>query len=199
MGTVITLNPLSGKSIKAAQEAVKRYRDSLIKKCNTFVEKLAEVGIETAVMAMGGDESDQHLGKYIVFKAETEPSETGAKAIMVGSNTGLIHSEWYYNAEGDIKEADVSPILMAEFGAGLLANNERAGEFGMGQGTFPGQTHAKDPRGWWYMPVNKPDGSPNEDHEWYHSTGIRPTMPMVQASAAIVQQIGDVAKEVFGS
>ena len=191
----ISLNPFSAKSILEVQKQLTEYKKELAEKCKTFVEELAKVGIETAQRNTG------QFGKFITFKTEVEPKKYGCKAVMVASNTGLIKSEWYVNDNGDIKSADVSPILMAEFGSGLMANNPRATEFGMGTGTFPGQTHAEDPGGWWYAPVTKSDGSPNDDMahlEWHHSEGVTPTMPMTRASAEMFDKIQSVAKRVFG-
>ena len=159
------------------------YKKGLAEKCKTFVEELAKVGIETAQQNTG------QFGKFITFKTEVEPEKYGCKAVMVASNTGLIKSVWRVNSAGDTREADVSPILMAEFGSGLKANNPRAEEFGMGTGTFPDQTHAEDPDGWWYQTL---------DEVWHHSYGVTPTMPMTRASAEMFDKIQSVANQVFG-
>lgn len=188
----ITIDIFSAESVAQAQAALKEYKDDLVSKCKTFVEELAKVGIQTAQGNLGAFE------KYIVFHTEVDPEKYGCQAVMVATNNGLIKSEWYIDAFDNTKTADVSPILMAEFGAGLLANNPRASEFGMGTGTFPDQKHAEDPGGWWYVPVEKPDGTPNEDREWFHSEGVTPTMPMQQASSEIIDKIRIVAKQVFG-
>lgn len=188
----ISFNAFSPDSVRAAQKALKEYRDSLASKCTTFAQKLAEIGIDTARMAVDtvdGDVESRSMGKYIIFQTELEPSKHGAKALMIASNTGLIKSEWRAK-DGTVKKADVSPILMAEFGSGLNANNPDASKHGMGTGTFPGQTHAEDPSGWWWMDV---------DGEWHHSHGITPSMPMSRAAGEMFFQIQRVAKEVFGT
>ena len=182
MGTLIKAN-LSLSSIKQAQKQLLAYRKNMIAKCDKFVRVLANKGILVAEDNLG------EYGKYITFTVKTEPERYGVKGVMIASNTGIIQSEWKL-ADGSTREADVSPLLMAEFGSGLRANNVRAGEFGMGTGTFPEQTHAEDPEGWWYMDMND---------EWHHSHGVRPTMPMGKAYAEILNQIGTVAKEVFGT
>lgn len=187
----ISFNAFSASSIKQAQFQLMEYKRELVEKCEVFVRELAKVGIQTAQGNLGA------FGKYIVFRTEVDPERYGCRAVMVASNSGLIKSEWYIDAFDNTKTADVSPILMAEFGSGLLANNPRASEFGMGTGTFPDQKHAEDPGGWWYVPVLKPDGTPNEDREWFHSEGVTPTMPMQQASSEIIDKIRTVAKQVF--
>lgn len=172
---------LSQSSIQNAIHEIKTYKRELIQKTQIFVQRLAESGINIASDNVGG------YGKYIMFYTELTPQVNGCKAVMVATNTGLIKSEW--RTEDGVKSADVSPILMAEFGSGLRANNPKAAELGMGTGTFPGQTHAEDPSGWWYMDL---------DGEWHHSYGVTPSMPMYKATMEMQRNIGKIAKEVFG-
>jgi len=181
MGTKITAN-LSVKSIRAAQKQLRQYKKDMIAKCEKFVTVLANKGILVGEDNLGG------YGNYITFKLETDPKRYGVRAVLSATNTGIIKSEW--RTKDEVREEDVSPILMAEFGSGLRANNVRANEFGMGTGTFPHQTHAEDPEGWWYMDLNG---------EWHHSYGVTPTMPVGKAYAEILDQIHDTAKEVFGT
>lgn len=183
MSTTITFN-LSVSSVRQAQRKLEQYKRNLLAKCETFVMRLSEVGINVAQQNLGS------FGSYITFDTELDAEQYGIKAIMVASNTGLIHSEWRVNKDGDTRAVDVSPLLLAEFGSGLRANNPRAGEFGMGTGTFPGQTHAEDPDGWWYQTL---------DGVWHHSYGVTPTMPIQKASGAIFDNVNAIAKEVFGS
>lgn len=181
----ITLNLLSKSSIEQAQEQVKAYKTELIEKCKVFVEELAKVGIAV------GEQNTGTFGKYITFRTDVEPIKYGYKAVLVASNTGLIKSEWVINSRGDTKTADVSPILMAEFGSGLRADDSygKRQTPQMGTGTFPGQTHASDPNGWWYQTT---------DGVWHHSYGVRPTYPMMKASVTMTEMIRTVAQSVFG-
>lgn len=191
MSRRISLNIFSESSIKAALKEIKDYKRELIGKCEVFVRKLSEAGIETARATLDtGDKDNPGLGKYIMFSTEVNPEKYGVSAILVASNTGLITSEWYIS-EKETRTADVSPILMAEFGAGIIAGNERASEFGMGTGTFPGQKHAEDPNGWWYKSVS--------DGEWHHSRGMKALMPVDSAAQAMHQRIVEIAQEVFGA
>ena len=176
---------LSVASVRQAQKELMQYKRDLLAKCETFVTRLSEIGIRVAKQNLG------QFGSYIVFDTEVDDSSDGIKAVLVATNTGLIHSEWR-TADGT-KSADVSPILMAEFGSGLRAKKNPFGEHmspKMGTGTFPDQTHAEDPQGWWYQTL---------DGEWHHSYGVTPTMPMYKASAAIFDNVRTVAREVFGS
>ena len=175
---------LSVSSIKKMQRQLMDYKKRLIEKCSLFTERLAAAGILVGQQNLG------QYDKYVIFSMETNPQRYGAKTVMYATNTGLIHSQWM--TKGGVKETDVSPILMAEFGSGLRANNPRAKEMKppMGTGTFPEQTHAEDPEGWWYQTV---------DGVWHHSFGVSPTMPMFKAQMEIYDQIETVAREVFGT
>ena len=92
-------------------------------------------------------------------------------------------------------------ILFMEFGAGARygSGHPWAGQFGMGPGTYPGQTHAFNPRGWWFE-----TSDPNlivfigENGKTYgHSYGNAPHMPFYQASARMRDRILDIAREVL--
>ena len=177
---------LSTDGIKEARKQLKSYRNSLPRKCEAFVSKLADRGIQTAT---------QHTGRYsgyIIFSKELNRTADGCRGIMLATETGLIHRTWQDpSAPNGIAEADVSPLLMAEFGSGKKAEiNPRGGEFGMGRGTFPGQIHAFDEHGWSWKEVGQ--------DEWRHSLGEVPTMPMQSAMAEMENAIFEVAREVFG-
>lgn len=175
---------LSVSGIRSIQRQLKQYKKRLVEKCAEFTEKLALKGI------LVGEAYTGEFERYIIFSYETDPTRDGAKTVMYATNNGIIKSQWM--TKDGVKEADVSPILMAEFGSGLRANNPNAGKVSpqMGTGTFPGQTHAEDPEGWWYQTL---------DGEWHHSYGVTPTMPMLRAFNEIYDQVNSVAREVFGS
>lgn len=189
MGNTKIVAGLSVSSIRQAQDAVKRYQDLLIYRCGELVNALADLGIQTAWARIGS--ADKGFGKYITFQKNVSglATRTGVECILVASNTGVIRSEWQ-QADGTTKSADVSPILMLEFGAGPIAGNPDANKFHMGQGTFPGQTHALDASGWWYKKVN--------DDTWYHSYGYKASMPMQSAANKMISDIRQVARQVFG-
>ena len=180
MPKTITMT-LSQSSIQNAIKELRQYQNDLNRKCEEFCLRLAELGIQTA------KENTGNFGKYISFTYEVKDRTKGCKAVMVATNTGIIHSEWQ-TKEG-VKSADVSPILMCEFGSGLKAENPK-GIPGVGTGTFPGQTHAEDPNGWYWMDL---------DGEWHHSYGVTPKMPMYHASIEMILNIQKIAREVFRS
>lgn len=176
---------LSVKEVEKARKEVLKYKKDLLKKCQRFVNKLADLGISVAKQHVSSG-----YGKYIIFSKEIDQQGSTIKGIMYATNTGLIRSEWRIGpGENDIATADVSPLLMAEFGAGKYAERNKNGpRFGMGRGTFPGQTHAEDPDGWWYM---------DKSGVWNHSYGVTPTMPMSTAAEQMMANIASVAREVF--
>lgn len=172
-------NAFSVSSIEALQKELIAYRDSLDYKMEQIVSRLAEKGIEVAKDNVG------NFGHHITFTYKIEQNSKGIKAIMIAKDSSRIISTW--KSYGEIKTAEVSPILMAEFGSGAKAENPKD-VAGVGQGTFPNQTHAFDAEGWYWM---------DENDEWHHSDGYTPTHPMIRAYEEMEKQIIKVAKEVF--
>lgn len=179
MSRTITFN-LTEQSVRNAIRELQAEKAGLLSKTQKYVSRLAEVGIQTAKSNVG------NYGRYITFSSEFDPTTTGCKGVFLATETGKIVSKWK-TSDGE-KTADVSPLLMAEFGAGHKAQNPKNVP-GVGQGTFPGQTHANDPSGWYWRDMND---------VLHHSTGITPTMPMYKAFVEMEQNIFRIAKEVFG-
>ena len=173
---------LSVKEFEKLKERIEKYQSSLQAKCEQFIVELAKKGIRVAKANVGG------YGNYISFGVDVDPTEYGARGVMYAANDSLIHVMWIGGGVS-YGEADISPLLMAEFGSGMMAQaNPRGPEFGMGTGTFPGQIHANDPDGWWYMDL---------EGVWHHSYGVTPKMPMGHALSEMIDQIRATAKVVF--
>lgn len=170
---------LSDKSIQNALEKLAKRKQSLSDNCEQLVSELADMGIEVAQNNVGG------FGRYITFEKQIDADKYGCTAIILATETGQIKSQWQ-TSEGK-KSADVSPLLMAEFGSGWRAQPHFDDDRG-GQGTFPDQTHAKDPDGWYWRDL---------EGNLHHSYGITPTMPMYKAYEEIEKNIISKAKEVF--
>lgn len=171
---------LSEDSIQNALNKLKQYKQDILKKCEQLVSELADDGIEV------GKNNTGNFGHYIIFSKQIEPNNNGCTAIIVATETGQIISQW--QTSDGIKTADVSPLLMAEFGSGWRAQPHFDDDRG-GQGTFPGQTHAFDSEGWYWRDL---------EGNLHHSYGITPTMPMYKAYSHMEQNIISKAKEVFG-
>ena len=168
---------LSVRSIDNMIKQVEKYQADINRKCEILCRRLAEVGRQAALVAI----NDSPLGKTITLSVRVDPHVVGCKAVFM--------------AIGQTKESEnygsINTLLLVEFGAGIRYNaipNPKSGELGMGVGTFPGQTHAFDPDGWYFF---------GEDNKWHHSYGVEATMPMYKATVAIRQQILTIAREVF--
>lgn len=160
---------LSQSSIQAAIDELNKYKNSLKRKQEIFIERLAKEGIQVIRSTM-----------------ESIPDE----------EKGSYYTEIVNNSQGDIIGAAVrlsgDKILFSEFSAGITYGTSSyplpsGSQYGMG--TYPGKGHWDDSNGWWYV---------DERGEKHHSYGNRAYMPMYHAEQAIIIQIGTIAKEVFG-
>ena len=174
----IKIDLFDGKSLQQAIKQIEQYRDDLPRKCQEICRRLAEEGVRVADAAI----NSVPIGKTITLTTDINPSKMGCQAIMkmTGRETRTEDGRIFYTA------------LAIEFGAGIRYNstaNPKASEFGMGVGTFPGQTHAENPEGWYYLDSNG---------EWKHSYGVQASMPMYKAGVSLRQKIDSIVKEVFG-
>lgn len=164
------------EDVEKAIKEVKAYEGRLITKCNVLCGKLADMGLVVARAKIG----EAPLGKYVHLNVKYEHKKAGCKAIVFATGDTL-----------NTPAGSINTLLMIEFGSGIHFNhdaNPKAAEFGMGVGTYPGQTHAFQEEGWYYM---------NESGEWHHTYGVKATMPMYNADIEILMNINRVAREVF--
>ena len=170
---------LNTRSLNHAIGELKRYKLNLESKTQIFLDRLLEEGIRVAEMHTG-----RYTG-YIAFEKDIKVGKKVCVGVLTGLNTKPFISTW--KVKGGKKSVEVNALLMAEFGSGWLANviwNVP----GVGQGTFPGQTHATDPGGWWWE---------DEDGTKHHSIGEAPYYPMYSAEMAMLEKIDSIAREVF--
>lgn len=172
---------LNQKSVNHAIGQLKAYRDSLATKNEQFVYELLNLGISVAEEHAGG------YGKYITFSKKGKGGITTI-GYLVGEDAQKIVAEWDYY--GERKTAVLSPILLAEFGSATYAE-ALFDVGGVGQGTFPGQTHAFEDS-WWYKEWDE-----NGKGEWKRGRGVTPTHPMYHAKMKMYEQIYNVARKVF--
>lgn len=171
---------LSQRSMNQLIGDLKQYESSLQDKTGRLVSRLLTEGIRVAEFRVGA------MGKYILFQKDVEDRTDKIVGLLIGENRNVIESVW--KTKEGLKKAKVSPILMAEFGSGWLAEVLFDDAVGVGQGTFPGQTHAFDEKGWNWMDT--------EGH-WHHSKGFKPTHPMYIAEMRMLSEIYEIAREVF--
>ena len=172
---------LSVKGIEQLKKDLLDYKNNTLPNLlKQYITALAQEGISVGKQNVGG------FGKYLTFSVKTEVSKDGCKALMLASENGKIISTW--KSYGEIKSAEVSPLQMTEFGSGWGAENPMQIPE-VGQGTFPGQTHAFDKEGWYWT---------DEDDNLNYSRGITAKMPMYKASIRIQEIAIKKAKEIFG-
>ena len=153
-------------SIQAAMREVEDYRRWLDEKCAELVKRLADIGQATATAIYAGAHD---------YEGEREEQVTVEQR---GEATYAI-------------VASGRTVLFLEFGAGVKfgGGHPQAGEFGYGPGTYPGQTHAFDPKGWWFEDA---DGK-------HHTYGNAPSMAMYNTAKELRERIEEVAREVFSN
>lgn len=172
---------LSVREIQNAIKEVKQYQSDLNRKCELLAQRLCAEGIAIAQAHIGSS----GFGKYIRLSSEITPEQAGCRAVFYMEDSQKITRKWQ-TKEG-IQSATLSPALLLEFGSGLEAENP-AGIAGVGQGSFPGQTHAFDSGGWSYMDLGG---------MWHHTTGVEPDMPMYFAGKELRDKVVAIAREVF--
>lgn len=177
---------LSLKGIDNLINDLKRYRDiELQNKMERAISLLLDKGIDVANGRKG------YFANFIAFKKQISRERYGVYGIMVGFNTAPNVKVWY-NSEGE-QQAEISSILMAEFGSGQFAdstiNIEQVGH----RGTFPNQTHAFQDS-WSFATKLDENGKPTG---WVRTKGIKPTSPMYFASKEMYEEIVNVFRSVF--
>jgi len=167
-------------SIQKAIEELQSYKFSLKTKAYTLVDRLLAIGIRVA---------EENSGEYkgLIFYEPFISNEFDCVGFLIAQDKQKIVREWYRG--GQLVSAEVSPLLMAEFGSGWFAEVLFALS-GVGQGTFPGQIHAFDENGWTWT---------TKDGVRHYSMGETPTHPMHNASMALINNVVEVAREVFGN
>lgn len=179
---------LTRESIQDAIDIIDGYKRQLNSFTSRFVDELLSVGIKTARGIANSSATSKDIRGTIVFTTQTNVNDGGKtiEGLLIATDGKKIVKEW--KVKDGTKSVVISQTLMAEFGSGWLSvvlDNVP----GVGQGTFPGQTHANDPDGWRWTDTNG---------ETHFSIGEAPSFPMHNAMLEMQKQIDDVAKRVFG-
>lgn len=187
---------LDTKELDALADYLDNYAKTFEQKVQTFLEKLAEKGIEVASVN-GGD-----FSSYIVYSKKVE---SGTMVKMIARDREEITNSWYASSTSkELRQETISPLLMAEFGSGHYAISAEGEASGLGgQGTLNKYGHAFDSNGWywWSDDATSMDGEPlNEKNgRWrFHSRGTHPSQPLHKAVMACIEQVEGIAREVFG-
>lgn len=187
---------LDTKELDALADYLDNYARTFEQKVQTFLERLAEKGIEVASIN-GGD-----FSSYIVYSKKVE---SGTMVKMIAKDREEITNSWYASSTSkELRQETISPLLMAEFGSGHYAISAEGEASGLGgQGTLNKYGHAFDSNGWywWSDEATSMDGEPlNEKNgRWrFHSRGTHPSQPLHKAVMACIEQVEGIAREVFG-
>ena len=172
-------------SIQAAIDELEKYKKSLVSKSEIFCQRLADIGVNAAMMTLafkGQGDSDRDADFNITFEADGETvtcflSITSQPTMSADGRVYYPHLGWEFGTGN-------------YFNGGMTSPNPKAGELGMGPGTFPEQKHVPDP-GWWYYR--------DENGEAIRSYGTQATMPMHTAVVEMIKSIETIAKEVYST
>lgn len=166
-------------SIKDAIKELRAYKKSINNKTRSLVSRLITAGLRVAHENVNGNGDKQ----IVTFSKDIHQSN------LVVMGKIIITSSPHTDDQG----RTFYPHLAVEFGAGIFYNNgnanPKASEFGMGVGTFPNQKYAINPGYWYYR---------DEAGVLHPSFGTEAKMPMYKASKAVIDQVNQIAKEVFG-
>lgn len=164
----ININLFDSRSLDKAIRQIRQYQNSLPRKVQTFIDRLAKEGLQVVQSTM-----------------ESVPDE----------EKGSYYTEIVNTSNGDIIGAAIrltgDKVLFIEFSAGITYGTDNyplpsGDKYGMG--TYPGKGHWNSPYGWWYV---------DEQGNKHHSYGNRAYMPMYHAEQAIIIQVSHIAREVF--
>ena len=178
----INLDITNPKSIEKTIKYFEEMRDSFPRKVEQLCTELADIGIRIAIAQSGGSE----LASYVLFSKEIKSkSDDGCEVIMFGRNITHVFGE-------GVNAAEINPILMMEYGSGWIGSPTKTigldTQIEVGQGTFPGQTHAFDEQGWFYRDKNG---------VLHRSYGEEAYYPMQNAYDYMQTQVDEVIARVF--
>ena len=162
MAKKIVIDGLSNKNINAAIKEVRKYKAWVEEKEKELISRLAAVGADVARVTFASATYDG------INDVTVRVDSTGSVAVIY--------------AEGQA-------VAFIEFGSGdrYGHGHPKAGELGMGAGTYPSEKgHWDDPKGWWYA-------------HGKHTYGNPPAMAMVQAIQRMQEEITTIAREVFST
>ena len=160
------------------------YEHRINRKLVILVNRLAEAGISVAKQNIKVEDNELWIDRsnLVYFEKDVKSTVDGATCIVVPFSTPYV-TRWKKSADSNqILTAEVDPLLMAEFGSGAKAIDGH-------RGTFPNQKHANQDTWGWY----------DEYGVFHWSIGSVPTRPIYKAKEEILQQINNIATEVFST
>ena len=152
-------------SIDDIIKGLESYKRSLKVKADALVKALAEAGATNVSLVYATTPYTGHKNADVTV----EERGPGKYAIVASGQT----------------------VLFLEFGAGVTYGNGHPNQMEYGPGTYPGQTHAMDPGGW-YLPKDVFGKS------GVHTYGNAPSAAMYQTGKGLREMVEQAAKAVFG-
>lgn len=174
-------NALNKKSVRTFEKKLQDYKKSFEHKNRLVVERLAERG-----MSIVQTYNSTGLGVYIAVDKRVDSSDVnGATGYLIEIPTKEIFGEGRNHQQIDV-------LLMHEYGSGRFAISPGAESEGVvaGRGTFPNQTHAFDPNGWYYI---------TSDGVVRHSSGYYPRAGLQNTLNQLYQEAVNIIREVYNS
>ena len=166
------------KGLDGLTRQLEAYAKSLEQRKRDFLERLADIGVNTALIRFADAEYD-------------------------GTNDVVVEQASWINENTIAVNATGSSILFIEFGAGFsFPEHPQADEFGYYHGMY-GKGQGMNPKGWIYkgeqgthgMPVRGKGGTLKDGV--YRTFGNPPARAMYEASKEMRENIIKIAREVF--
>lgn len=168
MAKEITIK-LNTSSVSSAIRELERYQRQLEQKVRTFLERLAQIGVDSVNTTIGSIPAEQLQGATTVINP------------IQGSDGNFSIS---YEFQG-------SQVAFIEFSAGITygtSDYPLPSGAGMGMGTYnPEGGNWDNPEGWYYW-----NGTNR-----VHTYGNPAYMPMYHSTQEIIQAVDRIAREVF--
>ena len=167
---VIKLSLTNPSTNNKAVDDLLNYIEWMEQKCEELMIELVARGCTVAI-----DQYGDVFSQY--YKGPVDGTGVDAQDLGDGKYAIVVHGETKH---------------ILEFGAGITYGfipHPQADEFGFGPETYPGQTHAGDPKGWW-LPKSAGGG---------HTYGNPPSMALYNAGKTMREELVDIARKVFNS
>lgn len=153
---------LNTKSINKAIKELRKLDAEWNRNVDEVIRRLAEIGATKASLGF-------------------------SRAVYTGTNDVSISVEPIENGYAIIASGEA--VLFIEFGSGVTYGYGHPEPMGYGPGTYPGEGHWNDPKGW-YLPRSKGGA---------HTYGNPPSATMYRTGKELQQEVLRIAQEVFGN
>lgn len=180
--------------------AVKRYplNSIAIEELQNDIQKMWEnlPGLAEEIVTTAGEHAENYFNGHL-SRATPGRQAVISTEVTVEKN-GKYGRTARLTATGKTEDTGFNILMAVEFGAGIAYNfggwSDAFPAMQLGPGTWPGQTHAYDFRGW-----NYPTGEKDEKGRpiYRHTFGTPSTMPMHYTILDMKQEFKPIAEEAF--